>query len=632
MTAPFYGSIESAFGFNPDHWESFLHQSYADAIETVLAATRLEAGFIVVTGAPGIGKTTLVADLVAHFRAEHYLVGRLTTAEVNGDDLLRSVAFAFGIRAATLRKADLLFALGAEFAREKQTRRPVLLVVDEAQHLEPGALEELRLLCNLAMDHEAGMQIMLVGQEQLWETLCTPDCAHIHQLVVTSCRLRRLTAGETRGYIAHRLRQSGWKGNPRISGQALSLVHARTRGVPRLVNLVMGRLLVHGGLDQLESIEAQDAEKVLAELEKENLAIQPEAPPQDATCVLKQPSDPLDAEITDLASATESFQMLPVKLPHARHASRSPTGVNEREFTPVEGVIARVSRWPQRLVIGGLVVVLLIALNGDLNSTRQAGTASARKDKGDHDAPLDAANRSLPALQVASAQAAVFFDRQWFADVSANRGRRFAAAAENIVTEPESQRDPLSIQDRSRLSRRIGSDRPDQDTPLSDPLPSTERFDPRSLETTGSGAAAVGEGEKGETQILPPLNDLLERAKLALADNRLTVPKGDSAYDHYRSVLARDPENARARSGLRKIVRSYRVLAREKMRKGDLNTARRFARRGLRINSKDPQLRSILAQTHSPRVAPREEEQTPFTQLAEWLRSGDSRQSFFLSD
>jgi hypothetical protein len=124
---------------------------------------------------------------------------------------------------------------------------------------------------------------------------------------------------------------------------------------------------------------------------------------------------------------------------------------------------------------------------------------------------------------------------------------------------------------------------------------------------------------------------ILERAERAVASDRLMVPADDNAYGYYRAVLALDPGNRQARAGVGRIVTRYQGLAQERLRKGDLSGARRFASRGLALSPRDPELLAIKRKATRPKAAkPEHGEPVLLARLESWLRSGRSDRSLFL--
>jgi type II secretory pathway predicted ATPase ExeA len=580
-----YRRVVNGFRLMPDQSASFLHDSYAGAIETITGAMRREEGLVVVTGAPGTGKTTLIDDLVARFRADHFVVGQLANPRLAGEDFLRLVSFAFRIRAGTLSKAELLPALSAKFARERKRGKRTLLIVDDAEGLTPSALDDLRLLWNLAAEHLPLVHILLVGQEELWDTLRSTHSGHMQQLALTSCRIRPLVPRETRDYIAHKLTREGWAGDPRISSEALSLVHQATGGIPRLVNLVMGRLLVHASIACLHGIEAQDAALVLAELEQENFAIQPKAPLHEWPTQPNAALACLGSEQAKSASVADPYTMIPTEtLPAPRSFwSRAAPRGERSEAIDVAG--RRIYRGWEGWIFSALAGILILSVPADVSLLSCQSFLPERGGDG-----------------TASHRAAV--------------AKGHSRQAKHVGTEQAA----LSTQ-----TVRRGDLSWDTQAPL------MANADQQTAEHL-SGGAATSESADAEAAALPALGNVLEQAERALAENRLTLPNGDNAYDYYRFVLARNPGNAQAMRGLDQIVSRYRTLARAELRKGNIRNARRFAQRGLKVRRNDPRLHAILYQTKARQTAPKDGGASLFARVTEWLRSGDAQQSFFSSE
>jgi hypothetical protein len=143
------------------------------------------------------------------------------------------------------------------------------------------------------------------------------------------------------------------------------------------------------------------------------------------------------------------------------------------------------------------------------------------------------------------------------------------------------------------------------------------------------GPAMVGEDPQVARDV--EIARLLAQAERAMDRNRLTVPAGDNAYGHYRAALRLDPGNPEARAGVRGIVTRYQGLAQQRLRKGDLSGARRFAARGLAISPRDPRLVAIKKKATRPKgVKPEQESPALLARLGSWLSSGRSDHSLFL--
>jgi type II secretory pathway predicted ATPase ExeA len=271
MYKDFYGFSEEPFRLTPDVRFCFRHRSFAKARAYFQYALDRGEGFVLVTGRPGTGKTTLIDDLLAELAQSRLLTVRIESAQIEADDLVRRVAYGFGLDPAGLDKATILHHLERHLEHRTRNGERALLIVDEAQILSADALEELRLLTNLRPSRRSLLQIFLVGQEALRDLIRSPKLEQLHQRILCACHLEPLPLGDTRDYIAYRLEHAGWSGDPAIEAPAVRAIHRASQGVPRLINKFMDRLLLHAGLEGLHRLGGADADLVLRELSVELL-------------------------------------------------------------------------------------------------------------------------------------------------------------------------------------------------------------------------------------------------------------------------------------------------------------------------------------------------------------------------
>ncbi|WP_339640039.1 AAA family ATPase [uncultured Porticoccus sp.] len=271
MYEQFYDLKAEPFRLSPDHRFCFNHRSYAKAKAYMQYAFQRAEGFVMITGKPGTGKTTLVSDLVESLREDQVNVAMLVCTQLGADDLLRMVADAFGLSSNTDHKSLLLQQLTRLFVNDYKTGKRALLIIDEAQDLSTAALEELRLLTNLQMSREPLLQIFLLGQEELRDIVQQPNMEQVHQRLVAACHLASLNEEETKGYIKHRLNQVGWNGDPAISNAIYPVIHKVSEGIPRRINMICSRLFLHACVEELHKISINDAKIVLGEINQEQL-------------------------------------------------------------------------------------------------------------------------------------------------------------------------------------------------------------------------------------------------------------------------------------------------------------------------------------------------------------------------
>lgn len=272
MYEVFYNLKAEPFRLSPDHKFCYEHKGYAKARAYMAYAFKRAEGFVMITGRPGTGKTTLVGELVESMSADSVETANLVCTQLQADDLLKTVAFAFGVGSSDLDKAELLQRLTTLFQRWHHEGRRALLIVDEAQDLSISAMEELRLLTNIQIGGQPLVQIFLLGQPELRDLIMAPEMEQVHQRVIAASHLRGLEVEETENYVVHRLLTSGWNGDPAIDRHIFPLVHKFSEGVPRRINLICSRLLLLGSVEERHAIEVGDVRAVIGELQAENLA------------------------------------------------------------------------------------------------------------------------------------------------------------------------------------------------------------------------------------------------------------------------------------------------------------------------------------------------------------------------
>ncbi len=298
MHSDYYGLRENAFQMTPDARLFFASSVHRRALAHLAYGIAQHEGFIVVTGEVGAGKTTLIERLCGDLDPAGFVVARISTTLVSGDDILRMVADAFSAPADG-NKASVLRGITTAL---RGTRRRHLLIVDEAQGLPLDAIEELRMLSNVTQPGQPPLQTLLMGQPQLRRLLASEELAQLRQRVLASFHLGSLTREETHGYVLHRLGAVGWIGRPHWDPAALDAVHRHAGGIPRRINRLCARVMLAGALEGLERFDAPLVEATAMELE-EDLGGGP--PPQGALVNIPPAPPPRSGEVNALPRSGE---------------------------------------------------------------------------------------------------------------------------------------------------------------------------------------------------------------------------------------------------------------------------------------------------------------------------------------
>jgi len=266
----FYSFTGLPFLLTPDSRFFFGSSGHSRAIAHLVYGLAQQEGFIVITGEVGAGKTTLVEQLWSQLDRNTYIIARVVTTQVSGDDLLRLAMANFGLEETPgIEKSTLLRRFENMVRDQRKQGRRCLLVIDEVQNLSLAAMEELRMLSNIVVDGKASVQTILLGQPQFRPVLAGKDWEQLRQRVLASCHLGPMTSEETRGYIEHRLRTVGWQGDPVWQDTAFAAVHRQTGGIPRRINTLCSRVLLFGALEETHAITAGIVDDTAAELNRD---------------------------------------------------------------------------------------------------------------------------------------------------------------------------------------------------------------------------------------------------------------------------------------------------------------------------------------------------------------------------
>jgi len=303
MYAAYYKLSGRPFQLSPDHRFFFGSRSHQKAMAYLTYGLTERDGFIVITGDIGTGKTTLVRHLLNHIDRDNFVTATVVTTQLEADDALRMVASAFGLPFQGLDKATLLRAIESFLVECYQDDKHVLLIVDEVQNMPFSALEELRMLSNLQHNDRPLFQCFLLGQPQFRRMLADQDLEQLQQRVIASCHLEPLGEEESRVYIEHRLKMVDWAGDPAIDDGAFTVIYRYSNGVPRRINTLCARLMLHGFLEDLHHFDEEVVMDVVRELAVERGQLAPEERPPPATMTIAEPGPAPTIDVAKVVAA-----------------------------------------------------------------------------------------------------------------------------------------------------------------------------------------------------------------------------------------------------------------------------------------------------------------------------------------
>lgn len=263
MYEDFYGLNEKPFSLLPDPAFLYMSEKHRMALAMLQYGILNQAGFTVITGEIGSGKTTLIRQVLNEV-GDEVAVGLVTNTHRNFGELMQWVLLAFGLEYRDKKKVELYETLADFIVREYQRDRRTVLIIDEAQNLSPDALEELRMMSNINSDKNQVLQLILVGQPGLRQMLREPALHQFAQRVAVDFSLRGLNLEETWNYVRHRITLVGGDAGL-FDTKACAAVYYYSGGIPRLINVLCDTALVYGFAEQKARIDANIVVDVVRE-------------------------------------------------------------------------------------------------------------------------------------------------------------------------------------------------------------------------------------------------------------------------------------------------------------------------------------------------------------------------------
>ena len=268
MYTGFFGLTSQPFSIAPNPDFLFLSPRHAEALAHLRYGLGEAGGFVLLTGEVGTGKTTVSRCLLQEL-TDQTEVAFILNPTLNELELLAAICDQLKIR---YKKSDaslkmLTDKITNRLMKNHQAGKNTILIIDEAQHLQPAVLEQLRLLTNLETNTKKLLQVILIGQPELQQLLQRQDLRQLAQRITARYHLMPLTEQEVQQYISYRLQVAGCS-RPVFTASAIKKLFHLSGGIPRLLNLICDRALLGGYSQQKALIDAglvnQAASEVLA--------------------------------------------------------------------------------------------------------------------------------------------------------------------------------------------------------------------------------------------------------------------------------------------------------------------------------------------------------------------------------
>ena len=262
-----FGLREFPFNLTADPSFLYLSKRHQAAFAHLLYGIQERKGFIEITGDVGTGKTTLCRALLRSLNQDVTKTALILNSKMSTLELLQAIIADLGVQVPTKSRLAIINRLNEflleEFARGHNT----IVIIDEAQNLSAGQLEQIRLLSNLETEKAKLLQLILVGQPQLREKLQREELSQLRQRIAVRYHMLPLEREELPPYIEHRLRVAGYAGESLFSDEAFDALYRYTQGVPRVINVLCDKVFLACFAYQTRRVEPPLVERGIEELE-----------------------------------------------------------------------------------------------------------------------------------------------------------------------------------------------------------------------------------------------------------------------------------------------------------------------------------------------------------------------------
>jgi type II secretory pathway predicted ATPase ExeA len=265
MFLDYYKLREQPFGVTPDPRYLYFSPAHREALASLFYGIETGRGFLSLVAEPGMGKTTLLFQLLQRWKGYVHSAFLFQT-QCNSRELVRYLLDDLGLKSDDEDIVRIHSELNDFLYRETKAGRRVVVFIDEAQNLADSVLETVRLLSDFEAPDRKLLQIILAGQPELAQRLARPGLAQLRQRIAIQARLEPLPPAEVVRYIHRRLQVAGYEGPQLFTAGALELIAERSRGIPRLINNLCFNALSLGCAMQQKQIDSTVVKEAAADI------------------------------------------------------------------------------------------------------------------------------------------------------------------------------------------------------------------------------------------------------------------------------------------------------------------------------------------------------------------------------
>lgn len=348
MYETFFGLQTKPFELVPNPRFLFLSQSHRKALSYLRYGLQERAGFILLTGEVGSGKTTIIRDLIGHLGNDIRLALVFNT-RVTPEQLIAMINEEFGLSVDGKDKIALLRDLNDYLIAEHARGGQPVVIIDEAQNLSAEALEEVRLLSNLEADSFKLLQIILVGQPELKGIIGQASLRQLRQRIGINCHIEPLSREETQEYVYHRLETAGNRDAVSFYPGTFEILYNFSKGIPRLINVFCDFILLAAFVEETRDLSLELVEEVIGDVAWEQTSAAPVAaepvplgPPQPLEQILAR-LDRLETRVSQIDAGQFGNEHFAERLAAQEAILKKLVERQESDFRRLESSLAKIA-------------------------------------------------------------------------------------------------------------------------------------------------------------------------------------------------------------------------------------------------------------------------------------------------